>query len=152
MLTKGRSIDRRGTNLNGMVIAAQALGFEASVLKSEEKLIDVDTPLPFIAHLDLGNQHTHFVVVYKKQGNRLWIADPNPEKKKSLVKKEEFDKEWTGYAVFLTPTPDFKPVKETSGKLRRYLSLLQPHIGTILKSIFASIILSVLGIIGSFYL
>ena len=44
--------DRRGTNLNGMVIAAEELGFSAKALKSEEKYLDNDLPLPFIAHIE----------------------------------------------------------------------------------------------------
>ena len=56
--------DRRGTNLNGMVVAAEALGFEVKPLKSDEKLIDTTTPIPFIAHLDRKDGSNHYVVVY----------------------------------------------------------------------------------------
>jgi len=72
--------DRRGTNLNGLVIAAEALGFESKAMKSDEQHLDSDLPLPFIAYLekDSGN---HFVVVYKIKGNKVWNADPDPLKK-----------------------------------------------------------------------
>lgn len=141
--------DRHGTNLNGMIITAEAIGFEASALKSTDKILDADTPVPFIAHLVKDDKSTHFVVVYRVSEKCIWIADPADKKRK--LKREDFFREWTGYAVFLNPTPDFKPTKESKGKLTRFIPLLHPHIKTISQCILASAILNVLGIIGSFY-
>lgn len=151
-VTKVRDIagtDRHGTNLNGMVIAAEALGFEAKALKSEEKTLDAETPIPFIAHLNKEGNCLHFVVVYKVSHRWIWIADPADRKAK--ISRDVFMNEWTGYAVFLNPTPDFKPTTDSKAKLTRYIPLLRPHIKTIAQCILASVILNVLGIIGSFY-
>ena len=151
-VTKVRDIagtDRHGTNLNGMLIAAEALGFNAKALKSEDKKLEANIPVPFIAHLNKEDTCLHFVVVFRISKKWVWIADPADKKQK--IRRSHFLKEWTGYAVFLSPTPEFKPTKETKGKLIRYLPLLRPHVITIVQCILASAILNVLGIIGSFY-
>ncbi len=141
--------DRHGTNLNGLILAAETLGFQAKAMKSPEKELAPDLPLPFIAHQSKESGLLHFVVVYRITKSHVWIADPADRKRKISI--GEFKRDWTGYAVFLTPSPYFKPSIETKGRLAKYLPLLKPHVGTILKSILASVILNILGIIGSFY-
>jgi len=99
--------DRRGTNLNGMLIAAEALGFESKAMKSEEKLIDPSIPLPCIAHIERTDSSNHLVVIYKTKGSKLWIADSNIAKAKFTVDLSEFSKEWSGNAVFFIPHTGF---------------------------------------------
>lgn len=141
--------DRHGTNLNGIVLCSKAIGFETKALKTEKKEIDSDLPVPFIAHLKKDNGMLHFVVVYKVKKNILYIADPAKNKYKTTL--EEFKKEWSGYAVFLNPTPDFKPKGEKRNFILSFIPLLKPHLKTIGQAMLASVILNVLGIVGSFY-
>lgn len=140
--------DRRGTNLNGMVIAAEALGLVSKALKGEQAALAEDLPVPFIAHWE-SKKGNHFVVVHRIKDGYVWIADPATKKRK--ISKTEFLSIWTGYSLFLSPTPDFKPLQKTDGKLKRYLPLFKPHIKTIGLVITASVLLTLMGIIGSFY-
>jgi ABC-type bacteriocin transporter len=142
--------DRHGTNLKGMIIAAEALGFEAKALKSTSNILKSNLPTPFIAHLNKPTG-THFIVVYKIKKDKVWIADPDPTIKKQVIQKSDFERDWTGYAIFLNPTPNFNFKKEKKHRLSRFLPLFRPHLGAIIQSLIASIILTLLGIISSFY-
>ncbi len=150
-LTQVRSLagsDRHGTNLNGLILASENMGFEAKALKSPDKVLDPAHPVPFIAHYDIKDGD-HFVVVYKINNEFVWVADPAQGKLK--LRHEAFRENWSGYAVFLTPTPEFKPNLEKKGLLSRFLPLFKPHWSIIVQAILSSIVLILLGIIGTFY-
>lgn len=140
--------DRHGTNLKGMLSAAESLGFEAKALKNLEKDLENEIPVPFIAHFGDVKQN-HYVVVSRIEKKRVLVFDP--AQKKHYMKLADFLTKWSGYAIFLNPTPEFVPVKEEKGNLLRYLPLLRPHVKTIFLVMLASVLLTVLGIVGSFY-
>lgn len=58
--------DIRGTNILGMVKAAEEIGFSAKGVKGTQANFVTDFPLPAIAHV-ISNGRYHFVVVHKKQ-------------------------------------------------------------------------------------
>ena len=89
------STDKKGTNVLGMVEAAEKLGFEAKgvrgVLDSLTKI-----PLPAIAHVVVKEVLQHYVVIYKVSNTDVVYMDPRDGK----IHKEaiaEFEKKWTGY-------------------------------------------------------
>jgi ATP-binding cassette subfamily B protein len=144
--------DRQGTNLAGMVKAAEALGFEAKALRGNADALKTGLPLPFIAHTQKVTDKgliLHFVVVYDIGDKTIKIADPG-EGKLSLS-RDDFMKEWTGYAVFMSPKSDFVPRKETKGLFSRFLPLLHPYTGALVEVGVASLLLIVFGILGSLY-
>lgn len=55
--------DHKGTNLAGMVEAAEKIGFTAKAVRIASENIE-KIPLPFIAHVITKNRISHFVVVY----------------------------------------------------------------------------------------
>jgi ABC-type bacteriocin transporter len=143
--------DKEGTNLYGVTKAAEKMGFEAKALKSEEKILDQSIPLPMIAHVEKGGILAHYVVVHKISKDYVWVYDPDPGARKQKMTMEAFKEEWTGYAIFLNPTPEFMPAKESKGRLAKFIPLIKPHTRTIVHAIVASLVLTVLGLLGSFY-
>lgn len=144
--------DRQGTNLAGMVKAGQALGFDTKALKGTPDALTPELLGPFIAHIikmDEGKELHHFIVVARVTKKHLTILDPGEGKRRWT--RDEFLKVWTGYVVFLTPNADFKPVKETKGLFARFLPLLVPHTGTLVRVAVASLLLIIFGILGSLY-
>jgi len=66
--------DKRGTNVLGLIEAAERIGFQAKGAKGPiESLAKI--PLPAIAHVIVKNGLHHFVVVYKVTKSTLpsWI-------------------------------------------------------------------------------
>ncbi|MEN9363570.1 MAG: hypothetical protein RI903_878, partial [Bacteroidota bacterium] len=69
------STDLHGTNVLGLVQAAEKMGFLAKGVRGRmESLAQV--PLPCIAHLVFKNQLHHFVVLYKVSQKHVFVMDP----------------------------------------------------------------------------
>lgn len=147
--------DKNGTNLNGMVIAAKELSFNVRALKGEAKHITPDLPVPFIAHekiIEGGDEWYHYIVVRKITKKRVYIYDPDIYRNKCSLKIEDFCKEWTGYCLFLSPSNEFKIIKEEKrNPLVRFLPVLKPHIGLLSVVSIVSFLLIFFGIVSSFY-
>ena len=67
--------DREGTNLLGLVEAAEKLGFSAKAAKGTSDSLG-DIPLPAIAHVKNNEALGHFVVLYRVSARWVTIADP----------------------------------------------------------------------------
>jgi len=141
--------DKQGTNAYGMVIAAERLGFTAKAVKGDREAFFSEFPLPAIAHVITENGLLHYVVIHKITKKNIVIADPG----KGIVKKspEEFFKEWTGILIMLVPSQTFKKGKENKGIFERFFGLLLPQKRLIFNIFVASLVITVLGILGAFY-
>ena len=67
--------DKRGTNVLGLIEAAEKLGFQAKGAKgSFDSLFKI--PLPAIVHVVLKNELQHYLVLYKVTKKHLILMDP----------------------------------------------------------------------------
>jgi ATP-binding cassette subfamily B protein len=140
--------DRRGTNVLGMVEAAQHLGFEAKGVKGDMEAL-ARIPLPCIAHVVAGDLH-HFVVIHKVTGKEVIVADPASGVVK--YKRDDFAAIWTGVIVLLTPSATFRVGDRTVGVCRRFARLLEPHDFLLAETFLASLFLMMLGLGASIYI
>ena len=77
---------------------------------TDMSLFDIeDISYPFIVHVIKNGNLMHYYVVTGQDKNTVHITDPNPAVKMTKIARENFEKEWTGVAIFLAPTPDYKP-------------------------------------------
>ena len=141
--------DRHGTNAYGMVKAAEQLGFTAKAVKGGKEAFFSEFPLPAIAHVVVDGTLLHYVVIHKITKKQVVIADPA----RGIVKKspEEFFKEWTGVLILLVPAQTFQKGKETKNIFERFWGLLLPQKRLVLDIFVASLVITVLGILGAFY-
>lgn len=131
-------ITREGVSMLGISEAAEKIGFRSICVQvGYEKL--QEAPLPCIIH---WNQQ-HFVVVYKLNDKHVWVADPGAGKLKYT--KEEFcncwlssrkNKEDTGVALLLEPTPEFYTIEDEGDEVNRkgfsfLYSYLRPYRGLV---------------------
>jgi ATP-binding cassette subfamily B protein RaxB len=94
----------KGAKLNQLIQIAQQLGFSTRPLRLEmENLGKLN--LPCILHWDLN----HFVVLAKVGKTKVTILDPAVGKR--TLTRAEVSKHFTGVALELTPSADFKPRK-----------------------------------------
>ena len=149
-------ITRAGVSLLGISDAAESIGFRSMGVKvAFDKLLN-EQPVPFIAH---WNQE-HFVVVYKLECDRVWVADPAHGK--VTYTREAFEKCWAstvaqgearGICLLLEPTPDFyttpdeKPNKAGFKFLFQYL---KPHRKFVFQLILGLLVGSLLQLIFPF--
>lgn len=162
-ITKIREIagtDKQGTNAYGIIKAAENLGFSAKGVRGNKEAFFSEFPLPCIAHVIVDDHLLHYVVIHKISRKQIIIADPGVGIVK--LKPEEFFGEvqvdvkhpkyqWSGVLVLLVKNETFKKGDETKGLFSRFFHLLLPQKKLLLHIFMASLLYTILGIIGAFY-
>lgn len=141
--------DKQGTNAYGLVKAAERLGFTAKGVKGDQEAFFSEFPLPAIAHVVIDGTLLHYVVIHKISKKEVLVADPA----KGLVKytPDDFFQIWTGVLILMVPTPQFRKGDETKGLFARFFGLLLPQKRMIFGIFLASLLYTILGILGAFY-
>jgi ATP-binding cassette subfamily B protein len=141
--------DKKGTNVLGMVEAANKLGFEAKGVKgSFESLQNI--PLPAIAHVIVKDVLQHFVVIYKVTKDYILVMDPG-DGKLHRKSNEAFKKEWTGVLILIRPSETFEKGNLKKSTLRSFLDLILPHKSVMSQALFGAVIYSILGLSTTVY-
>lgn len=152
--------DKQGTNAFGVIKAAEQLGFSAKGVKGNKEAFFSEFPLPCIAHVVVDGGLLHYVVIHKITEKQVIIADPAVGIVK--LKPEEFFGEvaeagkppkyqWSGVLILLVKTEKFQKGDETKGLFGRFFHLLLPQKKLLLHIFVASLLYTILGIIGAFY-
>ncbi|MBN1951156.1 MAG: peptidase domain-containing ABC transporter [Bacteroidales bacterium] len=144
------STDQRGTNILGLVEAAEKMGFSAKGVKGIPDSLS-KIPLPAILHLVVKDVLHHFVVLYKVTKKHMLIMDPATGNLERKTHQEILDG-WTGVLVLLVPEQDFKTERQTDSLLRRFFKLLSPHRPVLVQALFGAAFYSILGLSTSLYL
>ena len=93
----------KGARLNHLIRIAQQLNFRARPLRLDMEDLG-KLQLPCVLHWDLN----HFVVLKKVGRARITICDPAVGERK--LAPQEVSRHFTGVALELTPTAEFKPL------------------------------------------
>lgn len=138
------STDQKGTNVLGLIEAANKLGFEAKGVKGNLDSLS-KIPLPAIAHVIVKKQLQHYVVIYKVTDKYIEVMDPGDGKmhRKTI---EEFTGEWTGVLVLLLPDEGFKQGNEKVDTGSRFWNLIKPHKSIVIQALFGALIYTILGL------
>uniref|UniRef100_UPI0040567E0D peptidase domain-containing ABC transporter n=1 Tax=Agathobacter sp. TaxID=2021311 RepID=UPI0040567E0D len=152
--------DKQGTNVYGVIKAAEQLGFHAKGVKGNKEAFFSEFPLPCIAHVIVDGNLLHYVVIHKITKKQVIIADPGV----GIVKltPEEFFGEvheegkppkyqWSGVLILLVKNETFQKGDETKGLFSRFFHLLLPQKMLLLHIFVASLVYTILGILGAFY-
>ena len=142
--------DKKGTNVLGLIEAAEKLGFEAKGVRAEyDSLFHI--PKPAIAHVVIKEVLLHYVVLIEAHAKWVKIMDPADGKihKKS---KAEFAQEWTGVLVLLEPKESFQPGDSRASLTTRFWHLLKPHKWVLLQAFVGAVVYTLLGFSTSIYL
>jgi ABC-type bacteriocin transporter len=141
--------DKRGTNVLGLIEAAEKIGMQARGARGNEESLD-KIPLPSIVHLVIKDQLHHFVVLYKVNKRSVYYMDPAEGK---MVKRSRpaFMQEWSGVIVVLMPAEKFRPGKHTDSNLIRFWQLIRPHKMMMLQALVGALVFTVLGLASSIY-
>jgi len=152
--------DKKGTNVYGVVKAAEQLGFTAKGVKVDvsdggdaqkaaREAFFSPLPLPAIAHVVADGSFPHYVVIHKTTKKQVIIADP--EKGLRKVTPDKFFEEWTGVLILLVPNKKFEKGDYTKSIYARFFKLLIPQRGLLANIFFTSLIFTILGIGAAFY-
>ena len=142
--------DQKGTNILGLIQAAEKLGFSAKGVKGNvEALLKI--PLPAIVHVVIDEKLAHYVVLYSVKNGNIQYMDPADGHlhTKSL---EEFTKIWTNVLVLLVPNENFIEKDDTTSIYKRFWYLLKPHQSVVVQSLFGACIYTILGLSTSIFI
>lgn len=143
------STDKKGTNVLGMIEAAEKLKFVAKGVRGDiDSLIKI--PKPAIAHVIVKEVLHHFVVIYKVTKDKITVMDPG-DGKMHIYSYEEFKKQWTGVLILLLPDDDFEEKNEKVSINKRLWFLFRPHKGVMLQAFFGAVVFTILGLSTSIY-
>ncbi len=151
------STDKKGTNVLGVVEAAEQLGFSAKAVKAVDsegnKLTEPleKIPNPAIAHLVVNGQLLHYVVVYKADGKRVTIMDP-ADGRMHKYSYLEFTEMWTGILILLAPQDEFKQGNEKVSVATRLWHLFRPNFKELAQAIFGAVVYTIIGLATSLYM
>lgn len=141
--------DARGTNVLGVVMAAEELGFAAKGVRGNAQAL-MEIPLPAIAHVVMENGLQHFVVLYRISQKLATVADP--AKGLSTMPVELFMKEWTGVLILLAPGPKFERGDYKESNWSRFMKLVKPYPRFIAESLIGAVMYTVLGFTTALYI
>ncbi len=142
--------DKKGTNVLGMIEAAQKLGFQAKGVRGQfESLFKI--PMPAIAHVVIKERLHHYVVVYEISDKYVTLMDPAFGK---IEKKthEEFQQIWSGVLLLLLPDETFEIGNAKESVSGRFWQLIQPHKSVMLQALFGALVYTILGLSSSIYM
>ncbi|MFK7811997.1 MAG: peptidase domain-containing ABC transporter [Maribacter sp.] len=144
------STDKKGTNVLGLLEAAEKLGFEAKGVRGDYKSLFL-IPKPTIAHIVVKEVLHHYVVIYEVTKTYVKIMDPADGKMHKKTHKE-FEKEWTGVLVLLSPNDDFAIGNEKISVYKRFWFLLKPHKFVLAQAFVGALIYTLLGFSTSIFI
>jgi len=142
--------DKKGTNVLGLIKAAEKMGFTAKGVKGGVDALP-KIPLPAIAHVVVKEALQHYVVIYKVTNTHVEYMDPGDGQmhKKTI---SEFEKEWTGVLVLFAPNDDFIARNEKVSNYSRFIFLIKPHKSMVTQALIGAILYTVLGLSTSIYI
>jgi ATP-binding cassette subfamily B protein len=143
------STDEEGTNIVGMIDAAQEMGFMAKGVRGNLDSLN-RIPLPAIAHVVIDGQLNHFVVIYEVNEANVTFMNPD-EGRVQTLSIGEFDEIWTGVLVLLLPDDDFEPGDETTSLSERLWKIVRPHTSTLMQALVGAVLYTLLGLSTSIY-
>ena len=143
------STDKKGTNILGMIEAAETLGFSAKGVKGEfESLFEI--PVPTIAHVVVKEVLHHFVVIYRATDKFIEVMDPI-DGKLHKVTHADFKKQWSGVLVLIMPNEDFEAKSEKVSIAGRLWFLLKPHRSVLLQATIGAAVFTIIGLSTAIY-
>jgi ATP-binding cassette subfamily B protein len=143
--------DRIGTNLLGLLQAAERLGFSAKGVKGPYEALP-QVPLPAVAHVRTEDGLGHFVVLYEVTKRGVVLADP--ARGIQRFSREQFCRQWTGYLLIVVPdqkAPAVEPGGAPVGPWRRFVGLLGFHTPVLTEAVFCALLMTVLGVSTSYF-
>ncbi len=143
--------DRVGTNLLGLIQAAEHLGFAAKAVKASGETLP-QVPLPAIAHVLTDDARGHFVVLYQVRHDWVVVADPACGVRR--LTRDEFGTKWTGYLLLAVPNSLPKPGAANGSPkspAHRFLNLLGGHTPILAEAFVCALLMTVLGAATAFF-
>lgn len=142
-----------GTTALGLVKVAENLHFNTLAIQADMSLFDIENlSFPFIVHVIKNETLLHYYTVIGCDKKNIHIADPDYSVGITKMPRKQFEKEWSGVTLLFTPSDCYKPYKEKKIGLWSFVPVLKKQKTLISQIIGATLFISFINIIGSYYL
>lgn len=141
--------DQKGTNVLGIIEAAEQMGFTAKGVKGGLDAL-VNIPLPAIAHVVIDKKLQHYVVIYKVTKKTVKVMDPGKGTMETYT-YEAFKEIWSGVLMLFAKSDDFKIYNEKTSAIKRFWDLIQPHKTILFQALLGAMVFTILGLATSIY-
>ena len=133
------NVTREGATLESLARVGESLGFTTRGVKcTYEALLGFE--LPFIAHWE----GYHYIIVYGISKHHVWVADPGPGFRK--LKRDEFEKGWTGTCLMFTPGSDMVQQAAARSPWVRFIGYIKPYKNILAHLFIATFVIQMLGV------
>lgn len=146
-------VDKNGANILAICKTASMYGLdsEGCYVEPEEFFDNIGNEcfkLPVIVHTILENHMQHYIVVKKiLPKDRIVVFDPQTGEK--VLRKEEFQRIFTGYFITVLPNSSFCRKKKDYGRYKKYLKIITMQRKKFLAAIICSLVAAILSITAS---
>jgi ATP-binding cassette subfamily B protein RaxB len=138
-------ISLKGTSLRDLIDIAARIGLAARAVRCELAGLEM-LRAPCILHWDFS----HFVVLRKVRGNRVWVHDPACGER--LLKLSEISGSFTGVALELAPADGFAARRERQSLRMGQLFSWQPQSrAALLRAVLLSLVIELFVLLMPFY-
>lgn len=138
---------KEGVNAYNLIECAKKNGFDAIGVKN----INLnDIKLPCIAHVNINESLSHFIVIYKVSNDTLEIMDPASGFKKISI--DEFNKISTSIYIELMPKQQLEYIKINKTAEHKFKKVMFKNKYSLLKIIILNILFLFFSIISSLYI
>ncbi len=143
------STDRNGSNVMGLVEAAEKMGFFARGIKGPPEALK-SAPVPSIAHLKTDRNIYHFVVLTRIGKQHVKYMDPESGDIRK-ARWNDWVRQWTGVLVIMAPGPAFSEKKDNPSPASRFFGLVKPFRPILFQSLLGAVLYSLLGLSTSLF-
>lgn len=142
--------DQRGTNIAGMIQAAEYFGMQARGAKCAVENLPL-VPVPAILHWQLHNGLHHYVILEKIRKRTVRYMDP-ADGRFHKISIKAFQQNWTGILILLSPLSEFHQEKLRNSVWERFLQLAHPHYRELILALVGALIYTLLGFSTTIYI
>lgn len=145
--------DKVGTNLFGLLTAAERMGFTAKAVNGPYEALPQVT-MPVIAHVKTEEGYGHFIVLHRVTNDGVTVADP--ARGIEHLSRDQFSQQWTGYLLLLAPNETFAATAQQSAgppasPARRFFRLLDAHRSILVEAVVCAVLMTLLGLSTSYF-
>lgn len=145
--------DDEGTTALGIIKAAEKLGFTNEAVRADMGLFtDRSLTTPFIVHVMKNGDLPHYYTIFSYNEKRVLVGDPDETAGMHWMTAANFEREWTGIALFFAPTPAYTPQKEQQSSLLTFIPILFKQRSLIVNIVIAAALTMMISIAGSYFL
>lgn len=140
-----------GTIVKGILHGLEKEKFDVKTVRVELEDFNNQITLPAILQVKTKSGENHFIVLHKVLRNKGFIID-DPAIGLKRIDYKDLENIFQGIAIFMAPKSDFKVEKDKSGLMFNiFKQLIPPQKKIFITVIFASAMLSILGIFLSIF-